>query len=89
MQRIAGELWVDAHVRALLIRDMSEAQRLGFPCSPTVRVNGQDVEPGANRAETSLSCRLYRIGDRFASQPAESWIRNALRRAVEEGPQSS
>jgi hypothetical protein len=44
-----------------------------------VRVDGVDVEPGADeRRDFALSCRIY-IGVRgIADQPEESWVREAL-----------
>jgi hypothetical protein len=51
-----------------------------------VRVNGHDVEPGSEpAAEYVLGCRLYRLEHRFAGQPEERWIREALLRAAGPG----
>ena len=36
----------DAALEALEVTTAEEAARLGFPGSPTVRVDGRDVEPG-------------------------------------------
>jgi hypothetical protein len=64
------------------VKDLAAAQRIGFPGSPTVRVDGQDVEPGA-RAEQAfgLSCRTYIYGGRRAGVPPLEWIRAAVREA--------
>ena len=60
--------------------DEAEAQR--FLGSPTVRVDGVDVEPGAEqRDDYGLKCRLYQTADGLAGVPDEAWIRDALRRA--------
>jgi hypothetical protein len=46
-------------------------------------VNGRDVEPASEPpGETSLACRLYRLEHRFAGQPEERWVREALLRAA-------
>lgn len=38
-----------------------EAERTRFLGSPTLRVNGEDVEPGAaDRSDYGMKCRLYR-----------------------------
>jgi len=56
-----------------------EAQRLRFLGSPTVRVDGRDVEPGADaREDFGLRCRLYQTGDALAGAPAEEWLMAAL-----------
>jgi hypothetical protein len=64
------------------VKDAATAQRIGFLGSPTIRVDGQDVEPGA-RAERvfGLSCRTYIDGGRRAGVPPLEWIRAAVREA--------
>ena len=58
----------------------ADAERVRFLGSPTVRVNGRDVDPGAHeRTDFGLKCRLYRSPDGGQSPvPPESWIRAAL-----------
>jgi hypothetical protein len=54
--------------------------RLRFLGSPTVRVDGRDVEPGADeRDEFALACRVYRTQDGLRGQPDPEWITAALR----------
>jgi Thioredoxin domain len=36
-----------ADVETVLVTTREDAERFGFPGSPTVRVNGVDIEPGA------------------------------------------
>jgi hypothetical protein len=57
-----------------------DAERLGFPGSPTIRVDGEDVDPsGAKQMDTALTCRIYRLEDgRFSPLPSEEMIRQAL-----------
>jgi hypothetical protein len=59
----------------------AEAQR--FLGSPTVRVDGVDVEPGAEqRTDYGLKCRLYRTADGLTGVPEEDWVRDALQHAT-------
>jgi hypothetical protein len=83
VERVQAELGIDAELRTTLIVDQTAAERARFPGSPTVRVDGRDVEPGSEPAvEFTLACRLYRLEHRFAGQPQERWIREALLRAA-------
>jgi hypothetical protein len=83
VQRICDELGVDAAVRTILIPDQAAAERARFLGSPTVRVDGRDVEPAVEpSAEYTLECRLYRHEHRLAGYPQERWIRDALVRAA-------
>jgi hypothetical protein len=56
------------------VHSKSEAQAFRFPGSPTVRVNGNDVEPDA-RLAFGLACRLYANG---RGVPSEAAIRRAV-----------
>lgn len=57
-----------------------DASRLAFPGSPTIRVDGADVQdPGGN--PVGLTCRLYRKRDgRPSPLPDADDIRDALAR---------
>lgn len=61
------------------ITDDEAARRERFLGSPTVRVNGRDVEPDADlRTDFGLKCRLYRNATGLSGQPQEEWLRAAL-----------
>jgi len=61
------------------IHDENEAQRAGFLGSPTIRINGLDVDPESRaKAGTGMACRYYRAG-----LPSEDMIRTALREGYE------
>ena len=83
VERVRAELGIDAELRPTLILDQAAAEQAGFPGSPTVRVDGQDVELGSEPVtEYVVGCRLYRLEHRFAGQPEEHWIREALLEAA-------
>ena len=54
-----------------------EAADLGFPGSPTIRIDGEDVEPNGLRA-FGLSCRLY---SNQSGIPSVEMLRVAILRA--------
>ncbi len=67
------------HVSEVLVSDAELAQTLKFPGSPTIRVNGQDVEPqGEKTAVFGLMCRLYPDG---SGAPSQQSLRAAIERA--------
>ena len=83
VERVQAELGFDAELRTTLISDQVAADQARFPGSPTVRVDERDVEPDSEPpAEYTLACRLYRLEHRFAGQPEERWVREALLRAA-------
>lgn len=69
-------------VKLRAVDSLEEAEAEGFLGSPTVRVEGADVEPGADdRSDFGLKCRLYRTPEGPSPIPPEEWIRAALDRA--------
>ncbi len=61
------------------IADEATAVRERFLGSPTVRVNGVDVDPGAkHRTSYGLQCRLYRTSDGLTGAPPDEWVCTAL-----------
>ena len=54
-----------------------------FPGSPTIRVNGLDVEPGWTEcADCTPRCRLYATSEGLRGLPERQWIADAVRAAV-------
>ena len=79
VERVAAEMGVQPEIRMVEVTDFEAAERLRFLGSPTVRVDGRDVEPGADqRDQFMLACRVYRRDDGFSGQPLEGWLRDQL-----------
>jgi hypothetical protein len=63
----------------------SDAQREEFVGSPTIRVNGRDVQPVPDEP-AGLSCRVYRLADgRISPLPDRSEVRQTLLDAMRGG----
>lgn len=83
VERVAAELRVDAELTLVRVPDPGTAVERRFLGSPTVRIDGLDVEPGADeRDDYVLSCRVYRVEHGFSGQPDPAWIRAALSKAA-------
>lgn len=64
------------------VTDPATAQQVGFLGSPSIRVDGQDVEHSARSARAfGLTCRTYIDGGQRAGVPPSEWIRTAVREA--------
>jgi hypothetical protein len=83
LREVMAELGVDAPVEDIEVLTDEDAARLNFPGSPTIRVDGEDVDPaGASQMGTALTCRIYKLEDgRFSPVPSKEMIRRALRTA--------
>jgi hypothetical protein len=56
-----------------------QAAREGFGGSPTIRVDGRDLQPDDGSAAAGLTCRVYRLRDGRASPtPDPADLRDAL-----------
>lgn len=60
VREVVRELELDATVREVSVETVETALRLRFLGSPSVRVNGRDIEPAAReRSDFGLCCRIY------------------------------
>jgi hypothetical protein len=72
-----------AALREVEIDTEAAADAHGFVGSPTVRVDGRDVQPPAVDEPAGLSCRVYRRRDgRISPTPDPADLRDALAGAV-------
>ena len=81
MERLRAILSAESfqkHVNEVLVKDAEMAQSLKFPGSPTIRINGQDVEP-REEATFGLMCRLYSVG---GGVPSQQKLRAAIEKAT-------
>lgn len=73
---------VSAETVEVEVNDADAARALCFLGSPTIRVNGQDVETSARDAQAfGLTCRTYAAGGYRAGLPPVEWLRAAIREA--------
>ena len=76
VKQIAAEMGLTVPVTEVQITTSEEAQQRRFLGSPTVLVNGVDIDPNARqRASSEFSCRVYPGG---AGLPPDDMIRAAL-----------
>jgi hypothetical protein len=79
VQEVLREQGLRPDIIQLEISDPAQAAALSFVGSPTVRVDGKDVEPSVNLfPPCGVSCRTYFVDGRFERTPRREWIRNAV-----------
>lgn len=84
LKDVLAELDVDANVQRIKIETEEQVEKLQFPGSPTIRVNGEDIDPdGAANLPSALTCRAYRREDgRISPLPSKDQLREAIQRAL-------
>jgi hypothetical protein len=78
---VASTSNIDAELieREVITDEMAVERR--FLGSPTVRINGVDIDPNlSDRDVYGLSCRLYQTPSGLVGAPPHEWIVGALQR---------
>ena len=73
---------VPAEVREVKVSSEARAHELRFIGSPTVRIDGRDVDPVPHATEQyGLKCRVYSVNGKLTGCPSREMIFAALREA--------
>jgi hypothetical protein len=82
VERVREELQsyrLPKEIREVEVRNQAEAEALEFLGSPTVRINGADIEPEARHLTNyGMSCRTYVEGAARSGLPSRDLIRRVL-----------
>lgn len=83
VERVVEETGVPAEITIVDVTSEAQARKRLLPGSPTVRVEGRDVDRQPNvRTEFTLGDRVYRTDRGLAGWPDAQWVREALLLAV-------
>ena len=78
LQALLAEAGRDDEVRLVKVDTTDAAERLRFLGSPTVRVDGRDVESGIPAEGYGMECRLYWVDGKPAGTPPREWLARAI-----------
>lgn len=73
---------VPAHIEEMDVLSDEQAKSTGFLGSPTIQINGYDIEPQRRIDKASLGCRIYQNESGPSGIPDESLITRAIRQAI-------
>lgn len=80
-RRSFGEVAQGTPVRDIDATDPAVAEAHHFPGSPTIRVDGRDVDPSfVDPGDYTPRCRIFWTSDGPRGVPERAWIEEALRR---------
>jgi hypothetical protein len=83
VQRVVDEMGVPAQIKVIDVSSPAQAAKRRLLGSPTVRVDGHDVDPGPNpHDEWTTDDRVYRTGRGLIGWPEPEWVRAAVLRAL-------
>lgn len=79
LRQLLAHHYPTAPISVIRIDGEDDAQQHRFLGSPTLRVNGRDVDPSsASRDTYGMQCRIYATPAGMAGVPADQWIVDAL-----------
>jgi len=79
------ELGLVATVRMLVINNAEQAERHRFLGSPTIQINGRDIEVQRRSDEASFSCRVYKTPGGTSGIPPKEMLVQAINEARHHG----
>ncbi len=78
LREVLDEEGIGAGVELVAVNTDEEAQRLRFPGSPTIRVDGRDLFPEPEREDWRLGCRVYATPEGLKGSPTTEMLKDAL-----------
>ena len=82
LREVMAEEGISREVEVIKVETEDQARELRFVGSPTIRVDGQDIDPPID-SRYALTCRVYHLkDDRISPLPSKDMIRRALRATV-------
>ena len=79
LQDVLDERGIRVPIEMREVRTHEEAAELEFPGSPTIRIDGRDVDPAGADGPAVLTCRVYRLPDgRVSPLPSRQQLEEAL-----------
>jgi hypothetical protein len=71
LENLLKQRGIESPVARVLVMNDDDAQRLHFLGSPTVRIDGEDVDASAaSRTDFAMQCRLYQTDQGLQGTPA-------------------
>ena len=82
LERVLKDEGVQVEIEVVKVETIEQAKKLHFPGSPTILVDGRDIDESTYSHTGALACRGYRMEDgRISPLPSEEMIRRAVRAA--------
>lgn len=79
LEEVLAERGLDEPIEMREVVTPEDAAALAFPGSPTIRIDGRDVDPEGAQTPPALACRIYRRPDgRVSPIPSRKQLEEAL-----------
>ena len=83
LRQVLAEEGIEAEVEVVKVETDTQAEQLRIMGSPTILVEGRDIDPLPPSVQFALTCRIYcREDGRISPLPSPELIRRGLRAAA-------
>lgn len=80
LRKVLVEERIEAEISVVQVETEEEARDLKFIGSPTILIEGRDIDPPLEQPNYALTCRVYQLEDgRISPLPSEEMIRNTIK----------
>lgn len=85
LKEVLKEKNIDEEIKIVEIKSEEDARKYGFLGSPTIQINGLDIEKERRDDSPSFGCRIYRTKDGYSGIPPKDMIIRAIEEAKKSG----
>ena len=83
LSEVLAERGVEAEIDDINVPDLESGERVKFAGSPSIRINGTDIEPGyEDTGDYAPRCRVYPTSAGLRGVPEREWIEAAIEAAA-------
>lgn len=82
IKEVLDEEGLNVPVKTREVKNVKEAVQMRFLGSPTIRIDGRDVEKEARKSlDFGMKCRIYRVRGSIKGHPSKESVREAIKEA--------
>lgn len=82
LRQILEEYGVADEITSIEVSDIETGERVKFAGSPTIRIDGHDIDPTyEDSGDYTLRCRVYMTDTGLKGVPQRDWIQEAVKAA--------
>ncbi len=81
VEQTVKDLRLAAVIEDVQVNSEAEARQRGFLGSPTIQVDGRDIEAARRTDTATLACRIYRTQNGLTGVPPRELLVDAIREA--------
>lgn len=83
LKEVLREMNIEEKIEIIEINSEEEAKKYNFLGSPTIQINGLDIEKERRNDPPVLGCRMYKTKAGYSGIPPKEMIKKALEEALE------